>query len=445
MKNRNIVGKFVIEIIMASLIFYQANAKIFSDDLSFFPVKDVIQRAYGRKLINTNSGLISDLQTTKIQDLQKETSSRIKPVPHPPHIRAVYSTGWVAGHHTLFSRLLGFIDETCINSLVVDIKDDSGSLSYYSNVPLVQTIGAWRQKMEPKHILRSLKAHGVYPIARVVVFKDPVLAEKRPEFAVRNKAGEVWRDNRGLAWVDPHSKEVWDYNIQIAKEAIDLGFPEVQFDYVRFTSDGRISECVYPFAKAASATKAEVIEEFLDYARQELEPLGAVVSADVFGLVCSDPGDLGIGQNLEKLANVVDILSPMVYPSHYYKGTYGIKDPNREPYLTVLQSLNDAQKRLKDSTAKIRPWLQDFSLGSKYGRAEIVAQIKAAKDAGVNDWLFWNPSCRYNRDFYPEEGFSFDTPPVLALSQSTVESKSGTELEEQKNEERIEKEENRSS
>ncbi|HHT49204.1 MAG TPA: putative glycoside hydrolase [Firmicutes bacterium] len=325
--------------------------------------------------------------------------SRVTPVPMPTEVKGVYATGWAAGSPVLFNRILAFIDETEINSLVVDIKDDTGVLSYRSAVPMVNVLGAWEKKIpDVERLLQTLKRKQVYPIARLVVFKDPYLAEKRPDLAVKQKNGEIWRDYKGLAWVDPHSMEVWAYNIQIAKEAIKMGFPEIQFDYVRFASDGDLKNCVYPYADGSS--KEDVIKAFLQYAREELEPLGAVVSADVFGLACSAPDDLFIGQQLEKIAEAVSIISPMVYPSHYARGSYGLSNPDLFPYETVLQSLRDASRRLNDYPVRLRPWLQDFSLGSKYGPAQIEAQIQAAYDAGVREWIFWNPSCRYDVNKY---------------------------------------------
>ena len=324
---------------------------------------------------------------------------RVTPTPIPEEVRGVYVTGWVAGTPSLFKRLLRFIDATPVNSLVIDIKDDTGKLSYRSAVPMVNTLDAWENKIpDVQKMLKTLQQKKVYPIARLVVFKDPYLAEKRPEFALKQPNGEVWRDYKGMAWVDPHAREVWEYNIQIAKEAVKMGFPEIQFDYVRFASDGDLRNCVYPYADGTS--KEDVIRDFLLYAREELEPLGAVVSADVFGLACSAPDDLFIGQKLEKIAEAVPVICPMVYPSHYARGSYGLANPDLQPYATVLRSLQDAGQRLKDYPVKLRPWLQDFSLGNAYGPAEIQAQIQAVYDAGVREWLFWNPSCRYNVDKY---------------------------------------------
>lgn len=324
---------------------------------------------------------------------------RVTPAPMPAEVRGVYATGWVAGTPSLFNKLLRFIEATPVNTLVIDIKDDTGKISYRSTVPMVNTLGAWENKIpNVQRMLQTLQQNKVYPIARLVVFKDPYLAEKRPDLALKQPNGELWRDYKGMAWVDPHAREVWEYNIQIAKEAVKMGFPEIQFDYVRFASDGDLRNCVYPHADGSS--KEDVIRDFLLYAREELEPLGAVVSADVFGLVCSAADDLFIGQKLEKIAEAVPVISPMVYPSHYAKGSYGLANPDRRPYETVLRSLQDAQQRLKNYPVKIRPWLQDFSLESVYGAAQIQAQIQATYDAGVREWLFWNPSCRYDVDKY---------------------------------------------
>ncbi|NLY90125.1 MAG: putative glycoside hydrolase [Firmicutes bacterium] len=330
---------------------------------------------------------------------------RVTPVPMPAEVKGIYATGWAAGSPALFNRILQFIEATEVNSLVVDIKDDTGLLSYRSTVPLVEVLGAWEKKIpDPQRLLQTLQQKKIYPIARLVVFKDPYLAEKRPDLAVKHTDGGIWRDYKGLAWVDPHAREVWNYNIQIAKEAIKMGFPEIQFDYVRFASDGDLKKCVYPFADGSS--KEDVIEAFLQYAREELEPLGAVVSADIFGLACSAPDDLYIGQKLEKIAQAVPVISPMVYPSHYAKGSYGLANPDLSPYETVLKSLQDASRRLSAYPVKLRPWLQDFSLGSNYGPAQIEAQIRAVYDAGVRDWIFWNPSCRYDVNKYVTKGNS---------------------------------------
>lgn len=319
-----------------------------------------------------------------------------------PVVKGVYVTSWMAGNPKYLKELFDFIDRTDVNSLVIDVKDDTGAVSYPSAVELVKAIGSDCRKYDPVQLLASLKERYIYPIARIVVFKDPYLARKRTDLAVKSRLGGLWRDNHGLYWVDPYNKDVWEYNIGIAKEAAGLGFREIQFDYVRFTSDGEIRNCIYPYAD--SRKKAEVIRDFLKFAYQELKPLGVRVSADIFGLACSADDDLGIGQKIEKVAEGVDIICPMVYPSHYYLGSYNIPDPDRQPYRTVLQSLSDARKKLASLASSgtlnhevtIRPWLQDFSLRNHYGREQLLAQIKAVEDCGLKEWIFWNPSNRYD-------------------------------------------------
>lgn len=317
----------------------------------------------------------------------------------PDAVRGIYATGWMAGSAKWFPRLVSFILETQVNAIVIDIKDDEGTLSYKSSVPLARETGADLPKIkDPPGLMRTLNQHGIWPIARIVVFKDPHLAKKRPDLAVRDKDGGIWRDHKGMSWVDPNSRVVWKYVVDIAKEAASLGFQEIQFDYVRFTSDGKIADCVYPFSKGQE--KEDVIRDFLVYARDELKPLKVEVSADIFGLVTSARDDLGIGQKLEKVAEGVDIISPMVYPSHYAHGSFGLAQPDLHPYETVLRAMADARERLAETGVQLRPWLQDFSLGNPYGRKQIQDQIKAVYDAGLTEWLFWNPGNRYDPSRY---------------------------------------------
>ena len=323
----------------------------------------------------------------------------------PPIVKGVYYTGWMAGSPAAMAQIVNFANQTEVNALVVDVKDDTGTISYLSTVPLARQIGANRDKFDPKKVVNLLNQNHIYPIARIVVFKDPLLSKQRAELSVRSTQGGLWHDNLGLSWVDPYNKTIWDYNIAIAKEAAAMGFKEIQFDYVRFTSDGMIKYCLYP--NADSRLKADVIRDFLKYAYQELNPLGVKVSADVFGLTCSAQDDLGIGQQFEKLVEGIDIICPMVYPSHYRKGEYGISNPDRYPYETVLKSLTDAKLKLAKLSLKqpviIRAWLQDFSLQSHYGREQLLAQIKAVEDAGFQEWIFWNPTNKYNTQNYRPE------------------------------------------
>jgi hypothetical protein len=318
----------------------------------------------------------------------------------PLAVKGIYLTGYCAGSKKIFDQTIAFISKTEINALVIDIKDERGNISFPSSVPLAAQINAGYRKFDPVQVMMTLKKFRIYPIARIVVFKDPYLAGKRPDLAVKNKNGGLWQDYKGLYWVDPYNKKVWEYNVAIAKEAAKFGFKEVQFDYVRFTSDGQIKDCCYPGVDGRA--KSDVIRDFLKYAHQELSPLGIQVSADVFGLTCSVQGDIGIGQIFEKIADGVDIICPMVYPSHYVKGSFQIPNPDLKPYETVYRSLSDAQKKVANLNKKItiRPWLQDFSLGNHYGREQLLAQINAVKSAGLKEWIFWNPTNKYDISKY---------------------------------------------
>jgi len=319
----------------------------------------------------------------------------------PADVKGIYTTGWIAGSTKWFPRLIDFINKTEVNALVVDVKDDTGTLSYRSQVPLVNEIGASERKIgSPEELIKTLREHNIYPIARVVVFKDPFLSRKKPEWAVKDIGGGLWHDRKGLTWVDPHNPLIWDYIIEICKEAIGLGFQEIQFDYVRFTSDGDIKRCVYPYH--TGELRQDVIKNFLQYAREKLKQYDIPISADIFGLSTSVADDVGIGQQFEKIIQSVDVVCPMVYPSHYAPGSFGLNNPDLHPYATVFRSTSDALKRIEkaESTTQLRPWLQDFSLGNYYGRTQIQAQIKAVQAAGIREWIFWNPSCRYLLEKY---------------------------------------------
>lgn len=311
----------------------------------------------------------------------------------------IYSTAWVTGSPQRFEELIRFIKSTKMNAIVIDIKDDTGMISYPSEVPLAREIGATSKRIANlKELLTRLKQENIYPIARQVVFKDPLLAAKHPEIAVKNHNGGLWRDRKGMVWVDPHSKQVWQYNLDIAKEAITMGFAEIQFDYVRFLSDGKISEAVYPFSKGEA--KEDVIRNFLVYTKQAINSLGVPLAADIFGLVLTFPHDNNIGQKLEKLAEGVDIICPMVYPSHYPRGSFQFDLPDLHPYEVVNRAIKDGLARVPLTKVKYRPWLQDFNLGSTYGRAQVQAQIQALRDNGIDEYLIWNPSNRYDASKY---------------------------------------------
>jgi hypothetical protein len=316
----------------------------------------------------------------------------------PVNVRGIYLTGWKAGQEKEFEKLLELADNTEINAMVIDVKDNTGRMTYRSTLPMVEEIGANSERIQDiDALIKTLKQHDIYAIARVVVFEDPILAKNRPEWSIKTKSGNLWTTGKGLGWVDPYNRDVWDYILDVAEEAARKGFNEIQFDYVRFPSDGNLKNIVYPSDDGKS--RVETISGFLAYANKRLKPFGVYTSADVFGLVTTAVDDMLIGQTLEELARHVDYISPMVYPSHYYSGSYGLAHPNAAPYETVHRGLSDAVERLEKMEgfkAEIRPWLQDFSMGlPSYGDREVRAQINATYDVGLSQWILWNPANNY--------------------------------------------------
>ncbi len=321
-------------------------------------------------------------------------------VPEPEAVRGIYVGSWSAGTPSRLSALLALADDTEVNAFVVDIKDVTGEVTYRTEVPLAVQVEADRRVRirDVGALLDSLRAHGVYPIARIVAFKDPLLAVARPEWGVERTDGEPWVDDNDVHWVDSFNRNVWDYNIELAREAVALGFQEVQWDYVRFPDVPSTYhlEAVYPAAEGRSMTQG--IREFLGYAGYRLSDFGVPMTADVFGITTSTHRDIGIGQVWEMMSDQVDVLQPMVYPSHYPPNSWDYPNPNAAPYQIVRAALDAGVERsdtIPDAAA-IRPWLQAFSLGEpEYTARHIRAQIDATYDAGLTEWLLWNPGVRY--------------------------------------------------
>lgn len=274
-------------------------------------------------------------------------------------------------------------------------------IPYRSSVPLALEAGAQGPVIikEFDRMLADLKARGVYTIARIVVFKDNVLAHARPAWAVRDtRTGRPWIDNEKLAWMDPFREEVWEYAISIAKEAAEKGFDEIQFDYVRFPTDGKLG--VARYAKAnTKANRLEAVSAFLARARRELAPLGVFLAADVFGYTAFNENDTDIGQRIEEMAPHLDYFSPMVYPSGYHRGIPRFRNPLDHPYEIVFESVKLIRKRSSHSTVRVRPWIQDFRDYAfdrrPFGPKEIRAQVKGAMDSGASGWMLWNPRNDY--------------------------------------------------
>jgi hypothetical protein len=343
----------------------------------------------------------------------------------PAGIRGIYVSGWIAGSGEPMERLIRLVEETDLNAMVIDVKNDYGRLTYRSSLPQVKAVGADREPpvRDMAGLIRRLKEKRIYTIGRIVTFKDPLLARAKPEWAFRTKDGRLWRDRKGLPWVEPYLPEARAYNIAIAKEAASLGFDEIQFDYVRFPDNGEAMDRVVRYRNPEGWTKREAIGRFLREARDELHASGTAVSADVFGLVTTARDDMGIGQTWREIAPAVDAISPMIYPSHYAAGSYGLPHPDLEPAAVVRRALEDAGRRNRilaaegKRPARIRPWLQAFTASwlhphRPYRAAEIREQIRAAEAAGVTEFLLWDPACTYD---YPARTAVLDRPETALL------------------------------
>ena len=325
------------------------------------------------------------------------------PVSEPPQeVRGIYMSAYVAGDKIRREKLFKLIDDTELNAVVIDIKDSTGKVFFDAQSELIRsydTVDVRIADIDP--LLEDLHKRGMWVIARQVVFQDPELADARPDLAVHSKrTGKSWRDNGGRRWMDTASKDVWNYNMILAREAASRGFDEIQFDYIRFPSDGNISDMSFPVWDGKTP-KYDVLRSFFEYIDKNLSPLGVKTSVDLFGMtfnrVDKPTDDLGIGQRVVDAVPYIDYISPMVYPSHYPPTFEGYANPAAHPYAIVDIALKDAASAFINSRAKVRPWLQDFDMGADYNAAMIQAQIKASRDNGASGWLLWNPSNIYTQ------------------------------------------------
>jgi hypothetical protein len=328
-------------------------------------------------------------------------NGRVEVTLRPHAVKGAYLTYFGVGDRGIRGRVMELLARTELNAVVIDVKGDRGWIPYRTEVPLALAAGAQGPVIlrDIEGMLADLKSRGVYTVARIVVFKDNVLAHHRPEWAVIDtRTGRPWKDREQLAWVDPFREEVWEYNLAVAKEAIRKGFDEIQFDYVRFPTDGKLAAARYSKPNNRD-TRLPTIAAFLARARRELGPLGAFVAADIFGYTAFNENDTDIGQRIEELAPHVDYLSPMVYPSGYHLGIPGYRNPVAHPYQVVFESVRLIRKRSSHATVVVRPWLQDFRDYAfdrrVFGPAEVRAQMRGAEDAGGIGWMLWNPRNDY--------------------------------------------------
>ena len=334
--------------------------------------------------------------------------------PEPVKVKGIYVSGPVAGMAKM-DELIDLVDQTELNAMVIDVKNDEGKVTYKMHSDQVQELGTSVGYISDiKGLVNKCKGKDIYLIARIVAFRDPYLAEKKPEWAVHDRKGEVFHDKNGMAWVNPYNREVWDYLVEVASQAAMDGFDEVQFDYIRFSTDIKEEELDYG-TEAQKIDKIEIITEFTKYLYDNLVPCGVYVAADVFGTVIDNETDQKIvGQDYVRMAQNLDYICPMVYPSHYRNGAYGIAVPDADPYATIhaaaVSSARQLQAVPEEECAHVRLWLQSFTASwvpnhISYGPRQIREQIKAAYDAGYEEWILWNATVRYQSDslLTPEE------------------------------------------
>jgi hypothetical protein len=333
-----------------------------------------------------------------VSDAVPAVVQKLRTDPNAP-IRGLYVNRFAAQSTKKMKKLIGIADSTEINAFVIDIKDEFG-LNYNSSDPMLQKNAGTQTKVaNMKALVDTLNAHGILPIARIVVFKDSVTARMNPSHVIRKADGSPWRDHKGLTWVNPYAKEIWEYNFRIAEEAVKMGFGEVQFDYIRFPEPYK-SLPAQVFPESGGRGKTEALAEFLTEAKKRIDKLGVRTTADIFGLVATVNGALEVGQKWEPLVKAVDVVLPMVYPSHYPRGSFGIPHPNAAPYDVIHTAISRGRARTEALGLKgerVRPWLQAFTLGPpKYGPAEIEAQKKAVYDSGYESWVLWHPGSSYD-------------------------------------------------
>jgi hypothetical protein len=390
------------EILLASLMMIWGNVTASHPDTSFDQLVQAsleAKNAVVQVSLAPTEGTIDPFAPINKKDPQKDA----------PVVKGIYATAHSAAGSRM-EKLVKLMDDTALNAMVIDVKDDWGYITWETGNPDLDAVGSTNKIIAdmPK-LMNTLNEHKIYPIARIVVFKDTVLAKKKPELSFVNPDGTVWGNTKNPpdSFVNPYNKEVWDYNVAVAKEAVKAGFKEIQFDYVRFPEGFEKRADVLKYTKD-DRSRIDAVAQFVKYAREQIEPLGARVSVDIFGYAASVPAAEGIGQDFVKISENVDVISPMVYPSHYSEGWFGSKIPDAAPFATINGSMIDTNKKLapiESSGLKpiIRPWIQDFTASwikgyIKYGKHEVEEQIRGLEANGIHEFLLWNANNNYTAD-----------------------------------------------
>jgi hypothetical protein len=370
--------------------------------------KNTIQYSAKENTAQLDSGVTA---ATEAQIVKKVVAH----IETPVETRGIYMSGYVASSKKIRDNVLKLFDNSTLNTIVIDIKDYRGKLFFNIDDPVISDIGSVENNIKDiSEFIQELHSKNIYVIGRVSSFQDSYLAKSRPEYAVtRSDMKTVWKDRKGVMWVDPGNEKVWEYLKTVGEKSYDIGFDEINFDYIRFPSDGDMKDIYFPKSeerftkqidgKTVRFAKSDVIMEFFKYLSAQLKPKGIKISADVFGMTTSNKDDLGIGQVFEKIVPYVDYISPMVYPSHYPANWSNIKNPEASPYATIKKSMSDGINKLSvinESSSKLRPWIQDFSLKVTYGQKEVQEQIRALDEIGIKSYLVWDASNKYTPQAY---------------------------------------------
>lgn len=323
------------------------------------------------------------------------------------NIRGAYFSASRVSNRTKVEKIIQSLEGTGINAVVIDVKDDCGKITFDAKHKLATEIDAVKPVIwDIQEMVELFHEAGIYVIGRVVAFRDPILAVAHPSYAILDLAGNVFYDRAKDTWLNPYHQACWEYLVGIAMEAADSGLDEIQFDYVRFSTEAKEGKVSFG-ANAKEYTKTQVITDFVKYAVKQLHQKDVKVSADVFGAIINSEIDAKtVGQDYVELSRYLDYICPMVYPSHYADGCYGIAVPDLQPYELIVAALKDSNHELKVideeyHCAVVRPWLQDFTASWKaeyqrYGVQEVTEQIQGVYDSGYQEWLLWNSTGRYS-------------------------------------------------
>lgn len=354
----------------------------------------------GLGTLSYSKGEVGDMASTTTQTGTTTEKIQEKVVTHiktPKDVKAIYMSSWVAGTPSIRKRLIDLIDTTELNAVVIDVKDNTGVIS-------------WEGRIKDLDVLiEELHAKNIYVIARIAAFQDPSYVKKHPEQAVTNvKTGAIWRDRKGEPWVDTGSKAMWEYLVEIGNEAYARGFDELNYDYIRFPTDGDLKSMRYPISQDRGLTdKRGIVKEFYTYLHDEFSPKNIPISGDLFGIIATNSNETKtLGQDLGDALLTFDYVSLMVYPSHYYPGTAGFQNPAAYPgeiitYSTIgaiaIAQETASSTGIASSTliAKLRPWYQDFDMGATYTAEMVRAQITAGEKFGITSWMLWDPANKY--------------------------------------------------